>query len=144
MKYKKFPVFWWKMLLNILLFYIIFPGSWWGRFFFHMFLGLVYFFLFCDLSVHILCHLPPGSYLCFRSSLCILDLHPFLVYIYHKYFLLRCLTFAGPPFPSIKGMHFDTWCWLLSFGKCAYEVKEIFFCSCFAERYSCPLFFLHS
>lgn len=94
------------------------------------------------LSVHILCHLPTGSCLCFRSSLCILDRHPFLFYIYHKYFLLRCLTFAAlPPFPSINGMHFDTWCWLLSFGKSAYEVKEICFCSCFTERFSCPLFF---
>ena len=132
------------MVENVIDYLIVlyFPDSWWGRFFFRMFLGLVYFFLFCDLSVHILCHLPTGSCLCFRSSLCILGLHPFLFYIYHKYFLLRCLTFAAlPPFPSINRMYFDTWCWLLSFGKSAYEVKEIFFCSCFTERFSCPLFF---
>ena len=63
--------------LTVLYYISLIPGE--EDFFFHMFLGLVYFFLFCDLSVHILCYLPTGSCLCFGSSLDILDLHPFLV-----------------------------------------------------------------
>ena len=142
---EKIPVSWWKMLLNFLLFYIIFPW----------FLVRKIFSFTCSLALFI----SSSSVICLFIYFALSLLGPvfasevlyvfwifilFWFYIYHKYFILRCLTFAGPPFPSIKGMHFDIWCWLFSFGKSAYEVKEIFFCSCFAERFSCLLFFLHS
>lgn len=53
-------------------------------------------FLFCDLSVHSLCHLPAGVYVfclwMYRNSLYNQDLNPFMAYIYYRYFLLVAFT----------------------------------------------------
>lgn len=103
---EKISVSWWKMLLNFLLFYIsLIPGE-------------EDFSFTCSLDLFI----SSSSVICLFISFAISLLGPvfasevlyvfwifilFWFYIYHKYFILRCLTFAGPSFPSIKRMHFD-------------------------------------
>lgn len=94
------------MLLTILLFYIsLIPGE--EDFSFACSLALFIssssvICLFISFAISLL-----G--LSFFSSLCILGLHPFLFYIYHKIFSFKMLNFfaALPPFPSINRMHFD-------------------------------------
>lgn len=87
MKLNFFPVSQWKMVSYCI---SLIPSEE-DYCFFHVFLIHVY-FLFSDLSVHILCYLPAGVYVfClwrYRNSLYNQDLSPFMVYIYYRYFLL--------------------------------------------------------